>query len=222
MMAAVTDLWHGLPIPPGFPTPSPLIDFPKIPTPTPAPQIVDTALIEVAIVALVIIGTLIGTVINRIIRRSRNAASFKFLEKNPDASCIYNNGRRIDGMREMLFVRKIDDQRPHGFSHGVYVTAGRRELSLRHKKYSPKGVKSADIALIAVDIERGKGYLLVADSYAERCRLMEIPNYVQIDKNAFVAFIEQKFWGNEFVTEQDVQDFAKGCWCKQGRNSEPY
>ena len=214
MIAAVTDLWHGLPIPPGFPTPSPLPDFPRIPpTPTPAPQMADAALIEflviVAIVALMIVGTLIGTGINWIIRKRRNAASLKFLEENPDASCIYNNGRRVDGMREILFVRKIDDRRPHGFSHGVYVTAGRRELSLRRKKYSPKGIKSADIALITVDIDRDKGCFLVTDGYEERCRLVEIPKYGQIDKDAFTAFIEQRFWSNEFITEQDVQNFSE-------------
>jgi len=173
MDIVLTDILQTLPIPPGFPTPSPILDLPVLPTPNlgPSPaQIAEAEFIGQVIGFVVLI---VGFAIWGIVKKARQSAARRFYAQNPDASLVYSIARWPGGRREVLEIKKIDGKRPHSSAQGVYVLPGRRDLEVQRKRYLSKRVEKEELPPIIMDIGRGKRYLLAMDD-ATRCKLVEV------------------------------------------------
>ena len=172
-----------LPVPPGFPSPSPIVDLPIVlPTPNFGPGPAEIANQEFVgqIIGLALL--VVGTAIWAVVMKARQTAARRFCADNPDVSIIYNNSRIVSGMREVLEVKKIDGRRAHTVNHGAYVLHGRRELLICRKTYKPKRIDTEKLPEITTDINKGKEYFIEIEEGTERCKLVEITDFGELDE----------------------------------------
>jgi len=147
----------------------------------------------------------VGIIIFAIVQAARKRAAQRFYAENPDVSIIYTNSRWTANGREALEVKKIDGRRPHYGNNGIYILQGRRQLAICRKTYLPKRIDSKELPDAMADIDNNKGYFLVPDWTEERYKLVEIPNFENLDKVALFAYINGKARRGEFITEEDVK-----------------